>query len=49
MELQSDATVFFNIESYDNNDKENVIESNWEINIMVTTSNHYSSALVLQN
>ena len=36
MELQSDATVFFNIESYDNNDEENVIESNWEINRMVT-------------
>jgi hypothetical protein len=36
MELQSDATVFFNIESYDNNDEETVIESNWEINRMVT-------------
>jgi hypothetical protein len=35
MELQSDVTVFFNIESYDNNDEENVIESNWEINRMV--------------
>jgi hypothetical protein len=30
------SDVFFNIESYDNNNKENVIESNWDINRMVT-------------